>query len=88
MILRNFDGAHRNSRTASTKHCNILKKIKSGQTWLVVSLAFIKSRRYVQAFPEQQNRSSNPGVGLCKALKIQVIESRRIFHMEDYYSSN
>lgn len=86
--LRNFDVAHRNSRTANTKHSNIKKQLsKIGQRWLVISLAFTKSRKDIQAFPEQK-KSSNRGVGLCHALKTQVIESGRIFNTDDYHSSN
>lgn len=40
----------------------------------------MKSRKYTQAFPEQ--KSSNPGVELCNALKIQVRDAGRILNTE------
>lgn len=72
-----------------TQSTAILKKSlsKTGQRWLVISLAFIKSRKDIQAFPEQK-KNSNRGVGLSHALKTQAIESGRIFNTEDYHSSN
>lgn len=59
-----------------TQSTIILKKTKKipnvGQRWLVKSLAFMEQGKYTQAFPEQK-KSSNPGVELCNALKIQVV---------------
>lgn len=41
----------------------------------------MKSRKYTQPFPEQK-KSSNPGVELCNALKIQVADAGRILNRD------
>lgn len=41
----------------------------------------MKSRKYTQAFPEQK-KSSNPGVELGNALKIQVTDAGKILNTE------